>query len=238
MNAADVADGGGRSLVADAAQRREDLSGHRRARIPTGACNRPRAAPRDWLRPPGPPQSAGLVWLVMVGWVSRVDEEAGTAPSDHVGIQAHDQSGPPGRTVRIGEAVWEDCWQARHWQHGMTRNATGTRTGCLGTERGGCALRPRSRHWPGPTLSPPGRGRSPATGCTDPGTANSTPPCTPSRAPGSATIPRPARTPPAAPPKASPRRDVKRCRKRSIARQLFKLLERNDQPGVEIIRAA
>jgi hypothetical protein len=28
MNAADVADGRGRSLVADAAQRREDLSGH------------------------------------------------------------------------------------------------------------------------------------------------------------------------------------------------------------------
>ena len=34
------------------------------------------------------------------------------------------------------------------------------------------------------------------------------------------------------------RRDVKRCLKRSIARQLFKLLERYDQPGVEIIRAA
>jgi transposase len=33
-------------------------------------------------------------------------------------------------------------------------------------------------------------------------------------------------------------RDVKRCLKRSIARQLFKLLERNDQSGVEIIRAA
>jgi len=34
------------------------------------------------------------------------------------------------------------------------------------------------------------------------------------------------------------RRDVKRCLKRSIARQLFKLLERYDQPGVEILRAA
>jgi len=34
------------------------------------------------------------------------------------------------------------------------------------------------------------------------------------------------------------RRDIKRCLKRSIARQLCKLLERNDQPGVEIIRAA
>jgi len=34
------------------------------------------------------------------------------------------------------------------------------------------------------------------------------------------------------------RRDVKRCRKRSIARQLFKLLERYDQPSVEIIRTA
>jgi hypothetical protein len=34
------------------------------------------------------------------------------------------------------------------------------------------------------------------------------------------------------------RRDVKRCLKRSIARQLFKLLEHYDQPGVEIITAA
>ena len=33
-------------------------------------------------------------------------------------------------------------------------------------------------------------------------------------------------------------RDVKWCLKRSIARQLFKLLERYDQPGMEIIRAA
>jgi transposase len=37
---------------------------------------------------------------------------------------------------------------------------------------------------------------------------------------------------------AKTRRDVKWCLKRSIARQLFKLLERYDQPGVEIIRAA
>jgi transposase len=34
------------------------------------------------------------------------------------------------------------------------------------------------------------------------------------------------------------RRDVKRCLRRIIARQLFRLLERNDQPGVEILRAA
>jgi transposase len=33
-------------------------------------------------------------------------------------------------------------------------------------------------------------------------------------------------------------RDVKRCLKRTIARQLFKLLERHDQPGVEILRVA
>jgi transposase len=33
-------------------------------------------------------------------------------------------------------------------------------------------------------------------------------------------------------------RDVKWCLKRSIARQLVKLLERYDQPGMEIIRAA
>ena len=33
-------------------------------------------------------------------------------------------------------------------------------------------------------------------------------------------------------------RDVKRCLKRHIARQLFRLLERYDQPGVEILRAA
>jgi transposase len=34
------------------------------------------------------------------------------------------------------------------------------------------------------------------------------------------------------------RRDAKRCLRRSIARQLFRLLERYDQPGVEILRAA
>jgi transposase len=34
------------------------------------------------------------------------------------------------------------------------------------------------------------------------------------------------------------RRDVKRCLRRVIARQLFRLLERYDQPGVEILRAA
>jgi transposase len=34
------------------------------------------------------------------------------------------------------------------------------------------------------------------------------------------------------------RRDAKRCLRRMIARQLFRLLERYDQPGVEILRAA
>jgi transposase len=34
------------------------------------------------------------------------------------------------------------------------------------------------------------------------------------------------------------RRDAKRCLRRVIARQLFRLLERYDQPGVEVIRAA
>ena len=34
------------------------------------------------------------------------------------------------------------------------------------------------------------------------------------------------------------RRDAKRCLRRVIARQLFRLLERHDQPGVEILRAA
>jgi transposase len=34
------------------------------------------------------------------------------------------------------------------------------------------------------------------------------------------------------------RRDAKRCLRRVIARQLFRLLERYDQPGVEILRAA
>jgi transposase len=33
-------------------------------------------------------------------------------------------------------------------------------------------------------------------------------------------------------------RDVKRCLKRAVARQLFKLLERYDRPGVEVLRAA
>jgi transposase len=33
-------------------------------------------------------------------------------------------------------------------------------------------------------------------------------------------------------------RDVKRCLKRTIARQLFRLLERYNQPGVEVLRAA
>jgi len=33
-------------------------------------------------------------------------------------------------------------------------------------------------------------------------------------------------------------RDIKRCLKRTIARHLFRLLERYDQPGVEILRAA
>ena len=34
------------------------------------------------------------------------------------------------------------------------------------------------------------------------------------------------------------RRDAKRCLRRIIARQLFRLLERYDRPGVEILRAA
>jgi transposase len=34
------------------------------------------------------------------------------------------------------------------------------------------------------------------------------------------------------------RRDAKRCLKRTIARQLFRLLERYDQPGVQVLRAA
>jgi hypothetical protein len=34
------------------------------------------------------------------------------------------------------------------------------------------------------------------------------------------------------------RRDAKRCLRRVIAGQLFRLLERYDQPGVEILRAA
>jgi hypothetical protein len=34
------------------------------------------------------------------------------------------------------------------------------------------------------------------------------------------------------------RRDAKRCLRRAIARQLFRLLERYDQPGVEVLRAA
>ena len=31
-------------------------------------------------------------------------------------------------------------------------------------------------------------------------------------------------------------RDVRRCLKRTVARQLFKLLERCDRPGVEVVR--
>jgi transposase len=34
------------------------------------------------------------------------------------------------------------------------------------------------------------------------------------------------------------RRDAKRCLRRAIARQLFRLLERYDQPGVEVLRTA
>jgi transposase len=34
------------------------------------------------------------------------------------------------------------------------------------------------------------------------------------------------------------RRDAKRCLRRIIARQLFRLLERYDQPGVEVLRTA
>lgn len=34
------------------------------------------------------------------------------------------------------------------------------------------------------------------------------------------------------------RRDAKRCLRRIIARQRFRLLERYDHPGVEILRAA
>jgi hypothetical protein len=32
-------------------------------------------------------------------------------------------------------------------------------------------------------------------------------------------------------------RDIRRCLKRTVARELFKLLERYDQSGVEVIRA-
>jgi transposase len=34
------------------------------------------------------------------------------------------------------------------------------------------------------------------------------------------------------------RRDAKRCLRRAIARQLFRLLERYDRPGVETLQAA
>jgi hypothetical protein len=34
------------------------------------------------------------------------------------------------------------------------------------------------------------------------------------------------------------RRDAKRCLRRVIVRQLFRLLERYDRPGVEILQAA
>jgi transposase len=34
------------------------------------------------------------------------------------------------------------------------------------------------------------------------------------------------------------RRDAKRCLRRVIARQLFRLLERYDHPGVEILKTA
>src|SRR4029450_9840449 len=37
----------------------------------------------------------GLVWLAMVGCMDQVDEGAGTAPGDHLGAEAHDQTGPP-----------------------------------------------------------------------------------------------------------------------------------------------
>jgi len=33
-------------------------------------------------------------------------------------------------------------------------------------------------------------------------------------------------------------REIKRCLRRVIARQLFRLLERYDQPGVQILQAA
>jgi hypothetical protein len=31
-------------------------------------------------------------------------------------------------------------------------------------------------------------------------------------------------------------RDVRRCLKRAVARQVFKLLERHDQPAVEVVK--
>jgi transposase len=34
------------------------------------------------------------------------------------------------------------------------------------------------------------------------------------------------------------RRDAKRCLRRVIARQLYRLLQRYDQPGVEVLRTA
>ncbi len=36
-----------------------------------------------------------LAWLVLVGYVGRDGGGTGTSSGDHVGVQAHDQSGPP-----------------------------------------------------------------------------------------------------------------------------------------------
>jgi transposase len=33
-------------------------------------------------------------------------------------------------------------------------------------------------------------------------------------------------------------REIRRCLKRAVARQLFKLLERHDRPGVEVVKVA
>jgi transposase len=40
------------------------------------------------------------------------------------------------------------------------------------------------------------------------------------------------------PAEGTSRRDAKRCLRRVIARQLFRLLERYDQPGVEVLSVA
>jgi hypothetical protein len=102
----------------------------------------------------------------------------------------------------------------------------------------GCALRPRSRHWPGPTRSPPRRDSSPATGSDRSGdrqlnAALHTIALTRLRYDPETRAYAARRTT-----QGKTRRDIRRCLKRSIARQLFKLLERYDQPGVEILSTA
>jgi hypothetical protein len=105
--------------------------------------------------------------------------------------------------------------------------------------RGGCALRPRSRHWPGPKAIPAWAGQltrhrlGPIRGPTAQRRPLHTIALTRLRYDPETRAYAARRTT-----QGKTRRDVKRCLKRSIARQLFKLLEHYDQPGVEIIRAA